>query len=577
MQLMNKLTTLLLIISSVGLGQVKLNQIEKSSGTYSTVTTNTAGVLTFVPEQTLSISGSSLSISRGNTIVIPTSTTSPSLTLQEVVNNDPHLNGTIYSPDNNTSISVGDGNLGLNTDGFLNLTGTNITANGNEIATANDLPYITPEDYGAIGNGTTNDNTAIQNAINAASQVKKAILFSNKTYSVTGLVISDSITMIGMGYKTILATSSNTPIVSITGSYNNIKNIHFKGNSTGSNQNGISAVGNSSLTAYRIFNYVNGCYGENLGGSLIYSQYMVGTNSGNGHEGAFYVSDCEASNCTNGFFFDTRAEYNTLVNCQTYSCTAGFNIVGGNNTITGGKAVQCTYGAYLSSGTNDSHGAFIGTLLNHNTNNVYSTGISNGMLFNDCNIYSGNIQILTSESVIFNNCALGGTFTITTTNSTNTLFNDCRFYQTPTITITGDAPVGKNCDFIGTQPTNIFNDGGKTVDYSATSTITGWSSFTVKQLNYAINGKVATVWFQIEGTSNSSTTSVTLPFTNVLSSKFRYCYGMSNGTALTAGAVAFINTNSNTISWYTNATVTTGLSNTGTKKVIGSIEFQLGN
>lgn len=516
MQLMNKLTTLLLIISSVGLGQVKLNQIEKSSGTYSTVTTNTAGVLTFVPEQTLSISGSSLSISRGNTIVIPTSTTS--------------------------------------------------TSN-----------YITPEDYGAVGNGSTDDNTAIQNAINAASQAKKAILFSNKTYSVTGLVISDSITMIGMGYKTILATSSNTPIVSITGSYNNIKNIHFKGNSTGSSQNGISAVGNSSLTAYRVLNYINGCYGENLGGSLIYSQYMVGTNSGNGHEGAFYVSDCEASNCTNGFFFDTRAEYNTIVNCQTYSCTAGFNIVGGNNTVTGGKAVACTYGVYLSSGANDSHGSIIGTLLNHNTNNVYSTGIANGMLFNDCNIYSGNIQILTSESVIFNNCALGGTFTITTTNSTNTLFNDCRFYQTPTITITGDAPVGKNCDFIGTQPTNIFNDGGKTVDYSATSTITGWSSFTVKQLNYAINGKVATVWFQIEGTSNSSTTSVTLPFTNVLSSKFRYCYGMSNSVALTAGAVAFINTSSNTISWYTNATVTTGLSNTGTKKVIGCIEFQLGN
>ena len=91
------------------------------------------------------------------------------------------------------------------------------------------------------------------------------------------------------------------------------------------------------------------------------------------------------------------------------------------------------YSAYLSSGANDSHESFIGTLLNHNTNNVYTTGIANGMLFNDCNIYSGNIQILTSESVMFNNLCFGGTFTITTTNSTNTLFNDCRFYQTPTL------------------------------------------------------------------------------------------------------------------------------------------------
>ena len=46
-----------------------------------------------------------------------------------------------------------------------------------KLQTVNDLPYITPEDYGALGNGTTNDNTAIQNAINAASQAKSDIIF----------------------------------------------------------------------------------------------------------------------------------------------------------------------------------------------------------------------------------------------------------------------------------------------------------------------------------------------------------------------------------------------------------------
>ena len=114
MQLMNKLTTLLLIISSVGLGQVKLNQIEKSSGTYSTVTTNTAGVLTFVPEQTLSISGSSLSISRGNTIALPTGST----TIVAGANITTTLSGTTYTIESsstssptltNSYIGVGDG------------------------------------------------------------------------------------------------------------------------------------------------------------------------------------------------------------------------------------------------------------------------------------------------------------------------------------------------------------------------------------------------------------------------------------------------------------------------------------
>ena len=76
MQLMNKLLSILPLISSVGFGQVKLNQIEKATGSYSTVTTNTVGTLGYVPEQTLSISGQSLSISRGNTVTIPTNSTS---------------------------------------------------------------------------------------------------------------------------------------------------------------------------------------------------------------------------------------------------------------------------------------------------------------------------------------------------------------------------------------------------------------------------------------------------------------------------------------------------------------------
>ena len=53
------------------------------------------------------------------------------------------------------------------------------------------------------------------------------------------------------------------------------------------------------------------------------------------------------------------------------------------------------------------------------------------------------------------------------------------------------------------------------IDYSATSTIVGWSSFTVKIIRYRIIGKQIFVQYQLQGTSISSTTTFTLPNTSI--------------------------------------------------------------
>lgn len=50
------------------------------------------------------------------------------------------------------------------------------------------------------------------------------------------------------------------------------------------------------------------------------------------------------------------------------------------------------------------------------------------------------------------------------------------------------------------------------IDYSATSTIVGWSVLTTKKIRYRVIGKQVFVYVQLLGTSNSSTTSFTLPF-----------------------------------------------------------------
>src|SRR3990167_5861782 len=50
-------------------------------------------------------------------------------------------------------------------------------------------------------------------------------------------------------------------------------------------------------------------------------------------------------------------------------------------------------------------------------------------------------------------------------------------------------------------------------DYGGTSTITGWSSFTNQKIFYTKVGKLVFVAFDLNGTSNATTVSFTLPYT----------------------------------------------------------------
>jgi hypothetical protein len=52
------------------------------------------------------------------------------------------------------------------------------------------------------------------------------------------------------------------------------------------------------------------------------------------------------------------------------------------------------------------------------------------------------------------------------------------------------------------------------IDYSATSTIVGWSSFTTKSIIYRIIGKQVFVNFSITGNSNSTVATFTIPAIN---------------------------------------------------------------
>lgn len=110
-------------------------------------------------------------------------------------------------------------------------------------------------------------------------------------------------------------------------------------------------------------------------------------------------------------------------------------------------------------------------------------------------------------------------------------------------------------------------------DYSATSTVVGWSAFTTKEIYYKIVGKIVFVNFNISGTSNSTTTTFTLT-KNAKKSSYGAFRVISNGVSQTIPGRAAISTSSSTVTlvldWAGNS-----ISSTGTKTCQGFLFFEI--
>jgi len=111
------------------------------------------------------------------------------------------------------------------------------------------------------------------------------------------------------------------------------------------------------------------------------------------------------------------------------------------------------------------------------------------------------------------------------------------------------------------------------VDYSATSTIVGWSSFTTKQIRYRIIGKQIFVQFNIAGTSNSTLTNFTLPNNCLNISPAFTAYSTNNG--VNAGITyASASINTNIINFFSSGTGAAWTA-TGTKSIRGNFYLEI--
>lgn len=226
-----------------------------------------------------------------------------------------------------------------------------IDAINTTIALLNNV-YVTPQEFGAVGDGITDDTTAIQNAIDAAYNGTLVIPFG--TYKITApLVIEKAINIIGTQgaartYRKsnqsfvnptsfIIADDVMSEMIAIKSDYVNIKDIALKGNSK-------AAVGVKTENYYWTRINLENVHVEEC--------------TDKGFELYIYMSAmklCTAYNCANyGFYLGGSAGMTsfTAESCFADDCNTGWYIRHFEYSTFNALAADNTSKAYVLSGCN---------------------------------------------------------------------------------------------------------------------------------------------------------------------------------------------------------------------------------
>ncbi len=373
-----------------------------------------------------------------------------------------------------------------------------LIGNSSNVATSYSASYLTPEQYGAVGDDITNDAAAFASLITAASSLGVPIFIPGKTYLISStLTIPSNLRIMGSGNASVLHTTSNIPILTFTSASNiTVTDLVLKGSGTGASQRGVYANGNVGFTQLSLQNIISRCGFVNFGGDGIYVNFVIGSSAGGNHEGTYQISDSWFTGCATGIKFDTRGEYNNVSNCKFYLNTTAVNIIGGNNNIVGGNITDNTNGLVIGAGTNDGHCMVSAVKINHNTTNVSCASTATGYAIANCAIIGGAISLNACNDIRFYHCEISSS-PITSTSSVGTIFLGNCFRTTPTITVAaGNTPVFLNNTFpaastVHSLIVNTMQGGisqtqqGPTSPNTFTST---WTSTASSQFAHKFNG-----------------------------------------------------------------------------------------
>lgn len=141
------------------------------------------------------------------------------------------------------------------------------------------------------------------------------------------------------------------------------------------------------------------------------------------------------------------------------------------------------------------------------------------------------------------------------------------------VTVAAGGTVIFSKDGNGTLHVEIFQVEGAWKDYSASSTIVGWTSYTTKLIYYKDIGKTRFVYIHLDGTSNSTSTSFTLPSACTNTMNFGGQIRTDDNGNTNLGHYV-LTANTSTVNCYYGVSAAAWTAS-GTKRLIGQFTYQL--
>jgi hypothetical protein len=291
--------------------------------------------------------------------------------------------------------------------------GYNENTDGGGGSSGAELPpnIVTLEQFGAVGDGVTDDSPAMIAAMAAINVAGGGEIFlGTRTYNIGAgapYIMGADTVIRGQGDNSVLFTTTNFALIRISNGQNiGIFDCSLLGNNIGADQigvaNGAWPLGAQGSRKFRMAN-VNITNFAFAGFVAVNQLAFPGTFLGN------MLSGVRIQGCV-GIGFWIADDH-----CQLNGCAAiGANGIGteistGNYIWTGGCILNNTIGVQLDNAGNDGHGIICAANINHNTTSILASGILNGMSFVGCHIFSSSapgIRLVNANGVQFYDCVL---------------------------------------------------------------------------------------------------------------------------------------------------------------------------
>lgn len=256
----------------------------------------------------------------------------------------------------------------------------NVTILPDENRTVNiENVYVTPEEFGAIGDGTTNDSSAFNACIAKANETGKYVLLSNKTYLIGNTLMDNSDINI-IGINTVIILDNNTFTKQIINCV--FSNITFKRTV----RSDLPLTENFSSSQFKYCNFVDINYlFNNISPRINTLEHLL-------------LDEC---NLQNTQLISVTNQFNGVVysiNKTLFYYDEDYkqrtNIISG---YIGGKFIfnNCTFSKFEPDGTIE----LFGSLDNFEFNNCYINSYDNANTF-----ILPNISSVEKQQITFNNC-----------------------------------------------------------------------------------------------------------------------------------------------------------------------------